>query len=129
MINGFPCNATDCSFPLRTYVGSDLSSPIMRLLVQGFRYSVQCSFGHKQGGFAPCSGLRKITLRIEFASFKAKYVVFKRPLCHLQSSELCKVPSDASGVSKPESWSTLYRCNAVNGNCSQTRDYNVNSET
>lgn len=35
--------------------------------------------------------------------WKPKYTIFKRPLYHFRSSELCKVPSDAFGAGKPES--------------------------
>lgn len=46
-----------------------------------------CSFAHKQGGFAPCSGLREIPLRIELAGFKAKicFYVFNRALATCES--------------------------------------------
>lgn len=41
-VSGVSGSAKDCSFPLRTLVGLDPSSSLRRLLVQGFRYSVQC---------------------------------------------------------------------------------------
>lgn len=98
----FPAMQLTAVFPLRTSVGLDPSSPLVRLPVH-LDSGVQCTvyLVTSREGLLLAVVWGKSPLASTLLVSKPKYAVFKTALCHLWSSELCKVPGDAFGVVSP----------------------------